>query len=71
MAETYRRVSAVAEELGLTRPSYEQVRTLIHQLRARRRHPGIGEVLLDIDLRRRPPRSIVGAIAGNAPQLPK
>jgi hypothetical protein len=47
MAETYRQVAALAEELGLTRPSYEQVRALIHLIRARKRDPGIGQVLLD------------------------
>jgi hypothetical protein len=71
MAETYRQVAALAEELGLTRPSYEQVRALIHLIRARKRDPGIGQVLLDIDLRRRPPQALVQALAGTAPPLPK
>jgi hypothetical protein len=71
IAETHRRVSALAEQLGLTRPSYEQVRTLVHQLRASKRDPSIGQVLLDIDLRRRPPEAIVDALVGTAPRLPK
>jgi len=71
LAETYRRVAALAERIGLTRPSYEQVRTVIHELRAAKRDPSIGQVLLDIDLRRRPPEAIVDALAGDAPRLRK
>jgi hypothetical protein len=70
IAETYRRVSALAEQLGLIRPSYEQVRTVLHQLRAAKRDPSIGQLLLDIDLRRRPPQAILDALAGTAPRLP-
>jgi hypothetical protein len=33
IAETYRRVGAEAERLGLTRPSYQRVRELVHQVR--------------------------------------
>lgn len=64
-------MAAAAENLGLARPSYESIRRLVHQLRARRRDPGIGEVLLDIDLRRRPPEAILDALLGTAPRLPK
>jgi len=61
----------LAEQLGLTRPSYEQVRTVVHDLRAAKRDPSIGQVLLDIDLRRRPPEAIVDALAGIIRPLPK
>jgi hypothetical protein len=71
IAETYRRVAALAERLGLPRPSYESIRRVAHEIRARKRNPGIGEVLLDIDLRRRPPQAIVSALTGTAPRLPK
>jgi hypothetical protein len=71
IAETARQVAALAEHLGLPRPSYETIRRVAHQIRAKRRNPGMGEVLLDIDLRRRPPRAIVGALVGTAPPLPK
>jgi hypothetical protein len=71
IAETYRRVAAVAEELGLLRPSYEQVRTLVHEIRGRRRDPVIGQLLLDIASQRRPPEALVTALAGgNLPRLP-
>jgi len=69
IAETYRRVAGLAERIGLPRPSYESIRRLAHQIRAGKRQPGIGEVLLDIDLRRRPPEAIIGALAGTAPRL--
>jgi hypothetical protein len=39
IAETYRRVGAEAERLGLTRPSYQRVRVLVHELRRIRRRP--------------------------------
>jgi hypothetical protein len=71
IAETYRHVAAVAERLGLPRPSYESIRRVAHQIRARQRDPGIGEVLLDIDLRRRPPDAILDALTGTAPRLSK
>ena len=71
IAETYRQVAGLAEHLGLPRPSYESIRRVAHDIRAHRRNPGIGEVLLDIDLRRRPPDHLVKALAGTAPSLPK
>src|SRR5262245_65829692 len=33
IAETYRRVGGEAERVGLTRPSYQRVRVLVHQVR--------------------------------------
>jgi hypothetical protein len=33
IAETYRRVGAEAERLGLTRPSYQRIRELVHEAR--------------------------------------
>jgi hypothetical protein len=71
IAETYRTVAALAESLGLPRPSYESVRRRVHAARSGRRDPSIGQVLLDIDLRRRPPEAIVDALAGTAPKLHK
>ena len=58
IAETNRRLGLVAEALGLKRPSYEQVRTLVHELRAERVGPGVGETLLEIALRTKPVRAI-------------
>ena len=52
--ETCRRVGAVARALGLVRPSYEQVRIIVHAARRRGRVPSAGDVLLDVALRIRP-----------------
>jgi hypothetical protein len=62
IAETHRRVGALAERVGLPRPSYEQVRVLVHLLRAARRDPGPGDVLLEIAMRARPPSAIFEAL---------
>ena len=71
IAETYREVSVIAEKLGLARPSYEQVRIVLHQLRARKRDPAIGQILLDISFRRRPPEALLHAVSGvGVPRLP-
>jgi hypothetical protein len=70
IAEIYRRVARLAERLGLPRPSYESIRRVAHQLRACKSGPTIGQVLLDIDLRRRPPEAIIDGILGMAPKLP-
>ena len=45
IAETYRRVGAEAERLGLTRPSYQRIRELVHEARSIRRGPTAGDVL--------------------------
>jgi hypothetical protein len=71
IAETYRSVCALAEQLGLTRPSYEQVRTIVHEIRESKRDPSFAQVLLDVDLRRRPPQAIVEALAGTSRPLAK
>jgi len=63
IAETHRRVGSVAEELGLSRPSYEQVRVVIHALRARSRGWEVGAALLDVVLRTRPPEALLKALA--------
>jgi hypothetical protein len=59
IADTHRRLGRVAERLGLPRPSYEQVRVLVHALRARRRGPGVGDLLLDIALQKKPPQAVI------------
>jgi hypothetical protein len=66
IAETARRVGRVAEQLGLTRPSYERIRTLVHAARAlrRRRGPTTGEVLVDIAFRVRPPDALLDHLSG-------
>jgi hypothetical protein len=48
IAETYRRVAAEAERLGLTRPSYQRIRELVHESRRIRRGPTAGEIFYAI-----------------------
>ena len=68
IAETNRRVGALAEDLGLTRPSYEQLRQVIHEARRRGRLPSTGDVLLDIAFRVRPPLALGDHLTGTLPQ---
>jgi hypothetical protein len=67
IAETNRRVGVIAEELGLARPSYEQIRVVIHDARARRRQPTAADVLLDIAFRVRPPDALLQHLVGTLP----
>lgn len=64
IAETYRRVGAEAERLGLTRPSYQRVRELVHESRRVRRGPTTAEVILDVAFRSRPPEALLDHAAG-------
>jgi hypothetical protein len=59
VAELARRVGAVADELGLARPSYEQVRVIVHELRRARARPTTAGVLVDIATRTAPPTALV------------
>ena len=70
MAETYRKVGLVADALGLTRPSYEQIRTIIKAARRRGRSPTTGDVLLDIAFQVRPPSALGEHLAGVLPPEP-
>src|SRR5262245_38562936 len=45
IAETYRRVGGEAERLGLTRPSYQRVRVLVHQVRNLRPRLSVSDVI--------------------------
>jgi hypothetical protein len=63
-AELNRKLGVVAEHLGLTRPSYEQVRVHLTLLRSKQLDPSLGEVLLDIAFRARPPTAVLDALAG-------
>lgn len=63
IAEINRRLGVVAEGLGLTRPSYQQVRVIVHQLRSQSRSPRVGETLLEISFRVKPPTAILDALA--------
>ena len=71
IAETNRRVGEVAAVLDLPKPSYEQVRTIVHQTRRQGRRPGIGHVLLEIAFRARPPTALGDYLVGTLPELPR
>lgn len=65
IAETNRRLGAVADALDIPRPSYEQVRVLIHALRRRRLTvPSAGDLMLDIAFRSRPPQAVLRDLIG-------
>jgi hypothetical protein len=64
IAETYRRVGSEAERLGLTRPSYEQVRVLIHRARRMRAGPTTTTVLIEVMARARPPEALLDHASG-------
>lgn len=64
IAETNRRVGAEAERLGLTRPSYEQIRVLVHRSRRIRQRPTTTDVLLDISFGARSPEEFLDHISG-------
>jgi hypothetical protein len=67
IAETNRRVGHVAAQLGLPKPSYEQVRVIVHDFRNRGRRPTTGDILLDIAFRVRPPTALGDHFAGTEP----
>ena len=64
IAETNRQLGSVAELLGFPRPSYEQVRQHVHELRRRDLDRQLGSVLLDVAFRVRPPDAFLDALAG-------
>ena len=64
IAETGRRVGAVAETLGLVRPSYEQIRRLVHAHRRGHLHStSTGRMLLEISMRARAPEELLDHLA--------
>jgi hypothetical protein len=63
IADSHRRVGTVAEQLSLPRPSYEQIRVLVHLLRRGGGAPDYGGLLLDIALQARPPEALLDALA--------
>ena len=63
IAETNRRIGRLAESLGIPRPSYQQVRLLVHAERDRqRRRRAVLELLLEVDVRARPPEALLELI---------
>ena len=45
IAETHRRVAGEAERLGLTRPSYQRIRELVHQVRNMRPRLSVSDLV--------------------------
>jgi hypothetical protein len=66
IAETYRRVGEEADRRGLTRPSYQRIRVLIHQARRQRAQRGqsTAELLLEVMAQSRPPEALIDRAAG-------
>ena len=64
VAEIFRRVGARAGELGIARPSYERVRTLVRRPRERGGEPSTADVLFDVAVRARPPEALLDHISG-------
>lgn len=59
IAETSRRAGALAEMLGLVRPSYEQIRVHVHAERRRgEQRRRLGELVRDVYVGKRPPRAL-------------
>jgi hypothetical protein len=67
-AEITRRIGDAAQQQGLARPSYARVRQLVlQQPVARPAEPSWGELLLDVDLRRRSPHVLIQKWTGTLP----
>jgi hypothetical protein len=66
IAETYRRVGEEADRLGLTRPSYQRIRELVHESRRlrRQRGPSTARVLAEVAFRLRPPEAVLDHLSG-------
>jgi len=64
IAETARRLGDEADRLGITRPSYQRVRELVHVSRRMRRGPTTSSILVDVVFRVRPPDALVDHMAG-------
>jgi hypothetical protein len=59
IADVAREVGRYCDREGFTRPSYEQVRVLFHEARARReRRVAAVELMLEVNLRTRPPSDL-------------
>jgi hypothetical protein len=59
IAETNRLVGEAAARLGLPKPSYEQVRQVVHRARNGRRVYGARDALLDISFRTAAPEVVL------------
>ena len=64
IAEVARRVCREAEQLDLTRPSYQQIRVLVHESRRLKRSPSTAAVLVEVALRLRPAEDLYALSEG-------
>ena len=64
IAETARRLGDEADRLGITRPSYQRIRVLVHISRRMRRGPTTSSILVDVAFRVRPPDALIDHLAG-------
>jgi hypothetical protein len=65
IAETNRRLGVVAEGLGLIRPSYQQVRVIVHELRSEKQSSRLGETLLEAAYGMRTREQILRVLEGS------
>jgi hypothetical protein len=63
-AEICRCAGAAAERLACPRPSYEQVRVVVHRNRMLSRGPSTARVVSDVVFRVRPPVAVVDHVSG-------
>ena len=70
IAETNRRVGELASKLGLTKPSYEQVRAIVHATRNGFRAYGLLDAYVELNLERKDPRVVVERLTERA-RVPK
>ena len=55
IADVVRAAGGFCERMGITRPSYESIRVLVHDARDRReRRRAAAQLIVDVDLRARP-----------------
>jgi hypothetical protein len=71
IAETNRRLGQLAGSIDVPRPSYQQVRVLVHAVRERQearraaRRAAV-DLILDVQFRRRPPDALLELLHGYA-----
>jgi hypothetical protein len=63
-ADICRSVGDLAHERSLPRPSYERVRRLVNEARARAEEPTLLDVTTDVMFRVRPPGAILDHVSG-------
>ena len=65
IAEICRSIGAIAERMGVPRPSYEQIRVYVHAARRwRRAHASSAQVAVDVAFRAKPVTAVLDHFAG-------